>query len=164
MHEVYLGLGSNLDDRLDNLQRAIDELDKIGQVVSRSKIFETEPWGEENQPKFLNTCVKFETEIAPEDLLESVKAIEKSLGREDSYRWGPRLIDIDILFYDQEVVNSQRLTIPHPGLAQRAFVLVPLTQIGARIIHPTLGQTVEQLLAAVDSRGVVESSQQWQIT
>lgn len=161
MHEVSLGLGSNLGDRLKHLEDAIAALNEIGAVGEKSKIYETEPWGEEDQPIFLNACISFKTQLSPEELLESVKKIEQNLGRVESYRWGPRAIDIDILFFDNQVVNTQRLTIPHPGLPERAFVLVPLTEISAKIVHPVLNQTVEQLLDAIDARGVTVSSQQW---
>ena len=115
-----------------------------------SKVYETPPWGYENQPAFLNMAVKCETNLEPESLLKRLKQLEVQLGREQSFRWGPRLIDIDILFYNDLILESESLTIPHPRLHERAFVLVPLADIAPDFIHPVLKKTIKELLAGVN--------------
>lgn len=151
---IILGLGSNVGDRLQNLQSAVDKLSKIGEIIKVSKVYETEPWGKTDQPAFLNACVKIECNLNPEDLLNKLKQIEKKIGRVERERWGPREIDIDILFYDDIVIESQRLTIPHPLLHERAFVLVPLNDIAPEFTHPKLNVVVSELLKKVDRIGV----------
>jgi 2-amino-4-hydroxy-6-hydroxymethyldihydropteridine diphosphokinase len=128
---VYLGLGSNLGDRRQNLERAVAALDETpGVRVTRvSSFHSTRPFGVEDQPEFLNAVVEATTELDPPGLLAAVKAIEKNLGREPTYRWGPRLIDIDILLYDRLRWESPELTIPHPGLLERSFVTDPLAEL-----------------------------------
>ena len=118
-------------------------------VTAVSPVYETAPWGEIDQPHFLNLCLAARTEKSPRALLKLLKQIEQDLGREPTYRWGPRLIDIDILFYDDQIVTEDDLTIPHPGLVDRAFVLAPLHDIALDWIHPQTGKSVTQMLAAV---------------
>lgn len=151
---IYLALGSNLGKREEFLQRAVDELAKVVVIKQVSPVYETPPWGEEDQPAFLNAALSGETELAPETLFDEIKRIEQKLGRHETYRWGPREIDIDILFYGDQVINSQRLTIPHPRLHERAFVLVPLVDIAADFIHPVLGEPIQELLGAQDKNGI----------
>ena len=152
---IYLGLGSNVGDRLGNLQSAIDGLRKIGTVTAISKVYETEPWGKTDQPAFLNACVGLETELSPEDLLYHLKEIEQQIGRVARERWGPREIDIDILFYHDKQLSSQRLTIPHPLLQERAFVLVPLNDIALDTKHPKVAKSVAEMLLGLDHKGVI---------
>ena len=149
-HIVYLALGTNLGDRLANLRAAIKALSSEINVIAESKVYETPPWGYENQPTFLNMAVKCETNLEPESLLKRLKQLEVQLGREQSFRWGPRLIDIDILFYDDLILKSESLTIPHPRLHERAFVLVPLADIASDFVHPVLKKMIKELLASVD--------------
>ena len=149
-HIVYLALGTNLGDRPANLRAAVKAFSPQINVIAESKVYETPPWGYEDQPTFLNMAVKCETNLEPESLLKCLKQLEVQLGREQSFRWGPRLIDIDILFYDDLILKSESLTIPHPRLHERAFVLVPLTDIASDFIHPVLKKTIKELSVGVN--------------
>jgi 2-amino-4-hydroxy-6-hydroxymethyldihydropteridine diphosphokinase len=149
-HAVYLALGTNLGERHANLRAAIEALSPDVKVIAESKVYETPPWGYENQPAFLNMAVKCETNLEPESLLKRLKQFEVQLGREQSFRWGPRLIDIDVLFYDDLILESESLIIPHPRLHERAFVLVPLADIAPDFVHPVLKKTIKELLASMD--------------
>ncbi len=153
-HTIYLALGTNLGDRLANLQAARSALPPAVRVLQRSKVYETPPWGVTDQPAFLNMAVKGETSLAPVTLLKALKQLEKKMGRVPSVRYGPRLIDIDILFYDDVILDTPELTIPHPRLPERAFVLVPLADVAAELIHPVLHKSIQALLARVDTKGV----------
>ncbi|MGB9824124.1 MAG: 2-amino-4-hydroxy-6-hydroxymethyldihydropteridine diphosphokinase [Candidatus Hydrothermia bacterium] len=146
MSLVYLSLGSNLGEREQNLNRAINELYKLGKVLAISHFFETKPYGYHNQPDFLNCAVALETSLSPELLLEELKGIEKELGRENKGRWRERIIDIDIIFYDHIVYKSETLVIPHPDMQYREFVLRPLAEIAKDFIHPVLKKSIETLL------------------
>jgi 2-amino-4-hydroxy-6-hydroxymethyldihydropteridine diphosphokinase len=146
MVEVYLALGSNLGDRAQNLEAAIAGLSDFVDVTRVSPTYQTEPKYVEEQPLFFNLVVAGRTEIASSDLLASVKALETSLGRMPSERYGPRLIDIDIIFYGDELIDLPDLIVPHPGLAERAFVLRPLADIAPTKRHPKNGDTVKAML------------------
>ncbi|MCA9973124.1 MAG: 2-amino-4-hydroxy-6-hydroxymethyldihydropteridine diphosphokinase [Anaerolineales bacterium] len=161
MSQVYLSLGSNLGDRLRNLQRAVEALARCCRVTAVSAVYETPPWGETAQPAFLNLCLAAQTSHTPHSLLTYLKYLEQSLGRRTTYRWGPRLIDIDILFFDDLVLSEPSLTIPHPCIQQRAFVLVPLVDIAPDLRHPVLAQTVAQLCARVDAQGIKRLTALW---
>jgi GTP cyclohydrolase IV len=158
MATAYLGLGSNLGDRKQNLARALELLSKHMVVEQVSSIYETEPVGYQKQPLFLNAVCRISTELKPRQLLRLAKKIEAKLGRMPSFPNAPRTIDIDILFYGDEVFSSKELIIPHPRLAERAFMLVPLAEIVPDLVHPGSGKTIKQLLADL---GHVTGVRQW---
>jgi 2-amino-4-hydroxy-6-hydroxymethyldihydropteridine diphosphokinase len=153
-HTVYIALGTNLGDRLANLRTAIQSMPPEIIVIEESYIYETPPWGYKDQPAYLNMVIKGETGMEPEPLLTYLKQLEVELGREQNFRWGPRLIDLDILFCDDLVIDTPPLVIPHPRLHERAFVLVPLADVAPELVHPVLHKNVNQLLAEVDARGI----------
>lgn len=154
MSVLFLGLGTNLGDRQQNLQRAVNALTAGMRITAVSPIFETPPWGPTDQPTFYNCCLAAETDLTPQQLLSFIKEIENELGRIPTYRWGPRLIDIDLLFYDDIILEEDNLTVPHLRIAERAFVLAPLAAIAPDFIHPQTGQSMQALLADVDLHGV----------
>lgn len=156
---VFLGLGTNLGNRRANLRRAVTALGQILTVEAISPVYRTAPWGQTDQPYFFNLCVKAATSLAPLSLLAQLKTIETDLGRRPGQRWGPRLIDIDILFYNGLILQSDSLVIPHMHLAERAFVLAPLADLAPGLVHPQTGLSVGRLLAEVDVTGVQKLSQ-----
>jgi len=147
-HTVYLALGSNQGDRIANLKQATTALSPQMEVKAKSHVNETPPWGYQNQPKFLNQVIQASTYLEPEPLLKHLKRLEATLGRKASFRNGPRLIDIDILFYDDLVLDTPSLVIPHPRLHERGFVLLPLMDIAPDFIHPVQKKSVRELLAS----------------
>ena len=153
-HIVFLASGSNLGDRAANLAEALRLLPPAVNVLAASPVYETPPWGYTDQPAFLNQSVKAETDLPPAELLAHLKDIERLIGRQASFKYGPRIIDLDILFYDQSVVETPALRVPHPHLAERAFVLLPLADLAPYLTHPVLGKTVQQLLENVDTSGI----------
>lgn len=153
-HHVYIALGSNQGDRLENLQAAVAALPPEVQIEKRSRIYETEPWGYTDQPDFLNQVVAGETALDPRRVLTHLKAIEDDLGRQETFRYGPRVIDLDLLFYDDLVSQAPDLAVPHPRLHERAFVLVPLADIAPSLRHPVSRKTVQEMLRGVDVAGI----------
>ena len=158
MTTVYLGLGSNLGDRKQNLARALELLSQHLKIEQVSSIYETEPVGYEQQPLFLNAVCRISTELNPEKLLRLAKKIEAKLGRAPSFPNAPRPIDIDILLYGDEVFSDKELTIPHPRLAERAFVLMPLAEIAPDLVHPKNEKTIKELL---DDLGNMTGVRKW---
>jgi 2-amino-4-hydroxy-6-hydroxymethyldihydropteridine diphosphokinase len=153
---AYLSLGSNLGDRAANLESAIEALPEIGaRILCRSSIYETEPVDFLAQPWFLNCVVEAETSLTPRQLLEGLQAIERKLGSKKLVPRGPRIIDLDVLLYDSDVIHEDGMEIPHPRLAERRFVLVPLAELAPELRHPVLRKTASELLAATQDRSAV---------
>ncbi len=155
--KVYLGLGSNLGNRQENLEKATELLSQRLRVEQVSSVYETEPIGNINQPRFLNMVCQLYTTLAPASLLALVKGFELKLGRAPGKSNPPRSIDIDILFYGDQVVQTPDLVIPHAGLAERAFVLAPLAEIAPDLVHPVSGKTIKKLLQELSgTQGMVK--------
>lgn len=150
MARVVLGLGTNIGDRLTNLRRAVQCLRSAVDVEMLSSVYESEPVGYRDQPWFLNAVCAGGTSLEPEALLATVKRIECDLGRQPSRRFGPRVIDIDILLYDDQVIKTPALEVPHPRLTERAFVLVPLAEILPDVVHPIAGRSASELMAELE--------------
>ena len=145
---IYISLCSNLDDRLDFIKNAIkliSEIDAVS-IEKLSGVYESEPYGKTDQPKFLNCIAKLHTGINPSDLLSTFKGIEKSLGRKETERWGPRIIDIDILLYNDQIVNTTDLKIPHPDLLNRDFIIKPLLELDADVVYPVKKVKISELV------------------
>ena len=153
-HIVYLALGTNLGDRLANLKQAIAALTPQMDVKAKSQVYETPPWGVEDQPKFLNQAIKVTTYLDAEPLLKHLKRLEVALGRTGSVQNGPRLIDMDILFYDDLVLDKPSLVIPHPRLQERAFVLRPLMDIAPDLVHPVNKKSVREMAELCNMEGI----------
>jgi 2-amino-4-hydroxy-6-hydroxymethyldihydropteridine diphosphokinase len=144
---VYLSLGANMGDRLANLRNAIQGLRKVGDVVAQSSMYETEPVDVDRaQSWFLNCAVALETELSPRELLDKILGMELAMGRVRYEKRGPRPVDIDIILFANEVIDQPGLTIPHPAMQSRRFVLAPLAEIAPRLIHPLLKRSVQELL------------------
>ena len=160
MVTAYLGLGSNLGDRQENLSKAIERLSRKVRVERVSSFYETEPVGYLEQPPFLNAACRVSTELYSLELLAVAKEIEASLGRVPSFLDAPRQIDIDILLYGDQVIETSELTIPHPRLAERAFVLIPLAEIAPELVHPQTGHRIIELVARVAG---AEGVRKWEV-
>jgi 2-amino-4-hydroxy-6-hydroxymethyldihydropteridine diphosphokinase len=147
-HIAYIGIGSNLGDKLCQCEKAISEILKIDRhkLLARSSLFKTQPIGYTPQDWFVNGVIKIETDLEAPELLRTLKTIESRLGRTETFRWGPRTIDLDILFFDDIEIHTKELQIPHPRVQNRQFVLVPLAEIDRNLIHPVLKKTIRELL------------------
>lgn len=145
---VFISFGSNVGDRKKHIEDALEFLTKNPsiEITSVSSLYETEPVGYKDQDWFLNGVVKIETELSPQDLLTFVKTVESEVGRRKTFRWGPREIDLDILLYDQECIDTPDLVIPHPRMHEREFVLIPLTEIAPDVVHPVFQKRIARLL------------------
>ncbi|HHD11421.1 MAG TPA: 2-amino-4-hydroxy-6-hydroxymethyldihydropteridine diphosphokinase [Deltaproteobacteria bacterium] len=149
---VLISIGSNLTRRI---RRCKDAIEKLGEeegieVVRCSSFYETSPWGRKGQPDFINAAAQLETELAPFELLGVLKNIEVELGREEGERWGPRVIDLDIILWEDKIIDNRELKIPHPQMHRRKFVLIPLCEIAPEWVHPVMGKTVKELLKECD--------------
>ena len=153
-HTVYIALGSNLENRESNLRIAVESMHPEVAPVDCSPVYQTQPWGFVDQPAFLNQVIRAKTDLEPEELLGFLKQLEKEIGRELTFQYGPRLIDLDILFYDELIFKTLELTIPHPQIPERAFVLVPLSDIAPDYFHPVLLVSVNELVSGVDIDGI----------
>jgi 2-amino-4-hydroxy-6-hydroxymethyldihydropteridine diphosphokinase len=148
LHKVYLLLGSNIGDREQHIHHGVEQIRALaGNIVTISSFYETEPWGVTDQTDYLNAAALIETELTPEKLFHRLKSIEAGEGRTDQKKYAPRTLDIDILFYDDEVIHSDNLEIPHAKLHLRQFTLVPLNEIAGNFRHPVLKKTISELLA-----------------
>ncbi|HEY5918403.1 MAG TPA: 2-amino-4-hydroxy-6-hydroxymethyldihydropteridine diphosphokinase [Chryseolinea sp.] len=146
---VFLLLGTNLGNRISNLTQALQAIDqRVGKVTKASSVYETSAWGKTDQPSFLNQAVEITTDLDPDAVLKKILTIEELLGRARTEKWGERTIDIDILFYGEEIYERPHLIIPHPQLANRRFTLIPLNEIASNFVHPLFKKTVAELLAA----------------
>lgn len=159
MNVTYLCLGGNIGDRETALKLALSKIEEqIGKITSQSSIYETEAWGVENQQAYLNQCIEVKTTLSAPSLIESLLLIEKELGRmrtiSDTYE--PRTIDIDILFYNHDIINEPKLMVPHPRLHLRKFVLIPLNEIASNYLHPLLNKTIFSLLSECDDSSDVK--------
>lgn len=144
---VFLLLGSNQGNCIENLKKARHHIsNSAGKVIAFSSIYKTAAWGKLDQPDFYNQILSIETALNPHQLLTEVLSVERQIGRKRDQKWGPRIIDIDILFYGNTILNDPTLTIPHPGIPNRNFVLVPLNELASGLIHPSLNKSIEQLL------------------
>lgn len=156
MNNVYLLIGGNMGDRMANLAAARNSINiECGRIVTESSIYETEAWGYKEQNAFLNQALVIQTSLQANALMDAILKIEIALGRKREIPLGPRIIDIDIIYYNDEIINSSTLTIPHPSMAQRKFVLMPLTEIAPNYRHPILLKTNEILLKECGDSSVV---------
>ena len=149
MHRAYVGIGSNLGNRLLNVERALAAIGAFGKILRRSSFYQTAPWGNPAQPRFLNAVVLLQTQLEPRALLAGLRAVEEELGRVRSVRWGPRAMDLDLLLYDDREIDEPDLQVPHPHMHERAFVLVPLAEIDDRF------EMLRDALPAAELAGVV---------
>jgi len=154
MNRVFLGLGSNIGNKKENLLTAIDILQNGGSIEKESSIYDTKPVGYADQDNFLNMVVEFNTEMNANDLLIFLQGIEERLGKKIEFKNGPRTIDIDILFFNNELIEEEVLTIPHKDIEERAFVLIPLNEIAPELIHPKLNKTINELTNNMEDKDV----------
>ncbi len=157
-HLAYLGIGSNLGDKIEQCRKAITEILAIHghRLLTQSSFYKTQPMGYLAQDWFINGVIHIETDLEPLELLRKLKEIESKMGRKETVRWGPRAIDLDLLLYDDLVMKTEELEIPHPRLKDRQFVLIPLVEISPNLIHPSLKKTMRELLSEIQEDQGVE--------
>jgi len=157
-HIAYIGIGSNIGDKLKNCEKAISEILKADRhkLLAKSSLFKTQPIGYTSQDWFVNGVIKIETDLEAHELLRTLKTIESQLGRAETLRWGPRTMDLDVLFFDDIEIHTEELQIPHPLIQNRQFVLVPLAEIDRNLIHPVLKKTIQELLTNLNEDQGVE--------
>lgn len=155
MTKIFLGLGSNVGDRTENIRRAVSILSKEVYKPTLSRFYVSKAVGYKHQPDFINAVLRGYTDLSPLDLLEFIKNVEKEIGRVYRFHWGPREIDIDILFYGNRIINKEYLTVPHPRLHERDFVLLPLMELESDFVHPVYKKTVKELLDFIKEKSVI---------
>ncbi|MBM4351270.1 MAG: 2-amino-4-hydroxy-6-hydroxymethyldihydropteridine diphosphokinase [Deltaproteobacteria bacterium] len=161
-HIAYIGIGSNLGDKIANCEKAISEILNVDRhrLVVRSSLYHTRPIGYAAQGWFVNGVIKIETHLEPLDLYRMLKTIELRLGRNETFRWGPRIIDLDLLLFDNRRIETEELQVPHPRLHERQFVLIPLSEIDPNLMHPVLKKTAGELLKEIkEDQGVERLSE-----
>ena len=150
MNKIYIQLGSNMGDRNSYIKESLLQIEKIiGTIIYESKTYESSPWGVTEQRNFLNKVISVKSDFSAKDLLKSLQKIENKLGRKRTEKWGERTIDLDILFYNDEIINTKELTIPHPHIQDRKFVLIPFAEMNGKFIHPTLKKDIFALLKEI---------------
>ena len=147
-HIAFIGLGSNIGDKVEHCRKAVSSVLALDnhRLLARSSLYRTQPLGYTAQDWFVNGVIKVETDLRAHGLFRSLKALESSLGRRETFRWGPRMIDLDLLFFDDEQIHSEELVVPHPRLHERQFVLIPLAEIEPYLVHPVFKKTLQELL------------------
>ncbi|MEN2984529.1 MAG: 2-amino-4-hydroxy-6-hydroxymethyldihydropteridine diphosphokinase [Dictyoglomaceae bacterium] len=159
MHKVFIGIGTNLGDKRKNINEALNRLkDKGLNIIKISSIIETEPYGYKNQDNFLNAVCLIETDLSPFELLDLLLEVEKEMGRVRTIKWGPRIIDLDIIFYDDLIINHEKLIIPHSDAHNRIFVMEPLLEIEPDFLHPILKKTVREIYLDLKRKESVKNS------
>ena len=155
MVTAYIGLGANLGDRETNIEQALSELARLDcRLLKVSSIYETAPVGFSDQPDFLNAVAEIETDLEPRELLAALDTIERRIGREETFKWGPRIIDLDILLYGDQILSEDNLEIPHPEMQHRAFVLIPLAEIAPEVKHPVSGLIAREMSDEISAEGI----------
>jgi 2-amino-4-hydroxy-6-hydroxymethyldihydropteridine diphosphokinase len=157
-HIAYIGIGSNIGDKVQECEKAIAEILKVDhhKLLAKSSFFKTRPIGYTPQDWFVNGVIKIGTDLEPLDFLRALKAIESQLGRTETFRWGPRIIDLDILFFDDREMKTGEIQIPHPHIHERQFVLIPLAEINRNLVHPVLKKTIGEILENLEEDQGVE--------
>jgi len=165
MDKVFISIGSNLGDKIGSCKMALDEIGNFAEIVGTSSLYETEPVGNEDQPNFINSVAEIRTDLSPHELLGHLNSIEQKLGRVRDEKWGPRTIDLDIIFYNDKEIKDDDLIIPHPRAHLRRFVLEPICEIAPGFIHPELKISVSELLKNLeDSKEVIKREEPFTIS
>lgn len=153
MHTAFIGLSTNLGNKQENLSKAIQQINQHCKIIQSSQIYQTTPWGILNQPNFYNQCLEIQTRLSALELLNFFLAIEQKLKRNRIVKYGPRIIDLDILFFNNQIISEPNLKIPHPLIQERQFVLIPLQEIAPNLIHPIFNKTITELQTICQDQG-----------